>query len=152
MGYYVLPFLNFELQFSIGRLEGADSLIKNKGGFEIARKDRAQHFRSPLKEAYLAAKFYPTTLLFDYDPESLTSRVRPYFIVGIGMFQFNPQGQYIASNYGSGQFGETYSTQSLAPRPPSINVDLQYIVHPPLGACNSRENSTHKSHPSFAID
>ena len=98
VGYYVLPFLNFELQFSIGRLEGADSLIKNKGGFEIARKDRDQHFRSPLKEAYLAAKFYPTTLLFDYDPESLTSRVRPYFIVGIGMFQFNPQGQYIASN------------------------------------------------------
>jgi hypothetical protein len=95
VGYFVLPFLNFELQFSIGRLEGADSLIKDKGGFEVARKDRDQHFRSPLKEAYLAAKLYPTTLLFEYDSESLISRLRPYFIVGVGMFQFNPQGQYI---------------------------------------------------------
>lgn len=98
VGYFVLPFLNFELQFSIGRLEGADSLIKNKGGFELARKNRDQHFRSPLNEAYLAAKFYPTTLLFNYDPESLTSRLRPYLIAGVGVFNFNPQGQYIASN------------------------------------------------------
>jgi hypothetical protein len=98
VGYYVLPFLNFELQFSIGRLEGADSLIKNNGGLGKARKDRDQHFRSPLKEVYLAAKFYPTTLLFDYDPESVTSRLRPYFILGVGMFKFNPQGQYIAPN------------------------------------------------------
>ena len=98
VGYYVLPFLNFELQFSLGRLEGADSLIKGKGGLEMARKERDQHFRSPLKEAYLAAKFYPTTLLFDYDPESITSRLRPYLIVGVGMFNFNPQGQYIATN------------------------------------------------------
>ena len=98
VGYFVLPFLNFELQFSIGRLEGADSLINDKGGFELARKERDQHFRSPLKEAYLVAKFYPTTLLFEYDPESLMSRLRPYFIVGVGMFQFNPQGQYIAND------------------------------------------------------
>ena len=98
VGYFVLPYLNFEMQFSIGRLEGADSLIKDKGGFELARKERDQHFRSPLKEVYLAAKFYPTTLLFDYDPESFTSRLRPYFIAGIGMFSFNPQGQYIAND------------------------------------------------------
>jgi hypothetical protein len=98
VGYFVLPYLNFEMQFSIGRLEGADSLIKDKGGFELARKERDQHFRSPLKEVYLAAKFYPTTLLLNYDPESLTSRLRPYFILGIGMFNFNPQGQYIAND------------------------------------------------------
>jgi hypothetical protein len=98
VGYFVLPFLNFELQFSTGRLEGADSLIKDKGGFELSRKQRDQHFRSPLKEVYLAAKFYPTTLLFEYDPESLTSRLRPYLIAGIGMFNFNPQGQYIAND------------------------------------------------------
>jgi hypothetical protein len=98
VGYFVLPFLNFELQFSTGRLEGADSLIKDKGGLELSRKQRDQHFRSPLKEVYLAAKFYPTTLLFEYDPERLTSRLRPYLIAGIGMFNFNPQGQYIADD------------------------------------------------------
>jgi len=98
LGYFVLPYLNFELQYTMGTLEGADSLIKDKGGLEIARKNRNQHFKSPLKEAYLAAKFYPTTLLFDFDPETTISRIRPYFVIGIGMFNFNPQGEFIASN------------------------------------------------------
>ncbi len=37
-------FINFRLSLNIGKLEGADSLIAGKGGWEEARKARNQHF------------------------------------------------------------------------------------------------------------
>jgi hypothetical protein len=85
--------LSFRAAFNIGRLEGADSLIKPQGGHEETRLQRNLHFRSPLIEGFVAAEFHPTVFL-ERDPDDLYRKLRPYLLLGVGMFRFNPQGQY----------------------------------------------------------
>jgi hypothetical protein len=86
--------LNFRLSVTIGGLEGNDNLIKPKGGDETSRYDRNLDFRSPLDEAYVAAEIYPTVFLENDDPTDVTGRLRPYGLIGVGVFHFNPQGTY----------------------------------------------------------
>jgi len=66
---------------------------------EEARFDRHLDFKSNIIEGFLAAEIYPTALLED-DPSSLMGRLRPYAVIGIGVFHFNPQGSYIDPNTG----------------------------------------------------
>lgn len=80
--------------FNVGRLEGADSIIKGSGGLEEARRARNQHFRSPLVEGYVALEFYPT-VFFDGNREDVMHKIRPYGILGVGIFHFNPMAQYV---------------------------------------------------------
>ncbi len=80
-----------------GRLEGADSVIDGKGGMEETRAARNQHFRSSLVEVFVAAEFYPT-VFFEQDPSDVTHKFRPYAMVGVGAFRFNPKGQYVDPN------------------------------------------------------
>ena len=91
---YPTEWLGFRVAFNQGRLEGYDSLIKSKGGAEDARFDRNLQFRSNLLEAYVAAEFYPTVFIEKYD--GLQGKLRPYGLIGIGAFKFNPQGKYYA--------------------------------------------------------
>lgn len=93
---YPTEWLGFRLAANIGTLEAYDSLIKDKGGNELFRKNRNLQFRSPLSEVYLAAEFYPTVFLESFT--GLQGKLRPYGLVGIGMFKFNPKGEYIAPN------------------------------------------------------
>jgi hypothetical protein len=95
--YRASEFISFSFSANIGRLEGADSLINGLGGYEEARKARNQHFRSPVREALLVTEIYPTTL-FEYESEDVYHRIRPYFVFGIGVFNFNPQAQYEAED------------------------------------------------------
>lgn len=90
-------YIHFRVGMNIGRLEGADSVINPKGGLEEARYYRNQHFRSPLLEAYAAAEVYPLVLLED-DPDDLVRKIRPYALIGVGVFTFNPQAQYTNPN------------------------------------------------------
>jgi hypothetical protein len=39
------------------------------------------------------AEFYPTVFL-EEDPEDVTARLRPYGVIGLGAFHFNPQGSF----------------------------------------------------------
>jgi hypothetical protein len=94
IGYRPSEFINFRLAFNVGKVEGADSLIQGNGGYEEARKARNQHFRSPITEAYLAAEIFPTAL-FEYEPEDVMHKIRPYGVLGVGVFHFNPQAQFI---------------------------------------------------------
>lgn len=87
-------FVNLRISLNMGRVGGADSLIKGNGGYEEARKARNQHFRSPIKEALFLTELYPTALL-EYDPEDVYHRLRPYFVFGVGVFHFNPKAQYV---------------------------------------------------------
>ena len=89
---YPAEWIGFRLAVNQGRLEGYDSLITDKGGAEIFRKDRNLNFRSPLLEAYAALEFYPTVFLERYD--GLQGKLRPYGVIGVGAFKFNPQGRY----------------------------------------------------------
>jgi hypothetical protein len=104
--FNVIPneIVSLRVAINFGTIEGADSLINGKGGFEEARKARNQHFKSNLFEAYAAAEVYPTALL-EEDPSDLTHKFRPYGILGVGVFKFNPKGQYIDAS-GNAQWVE----------------------------------------------
>ncbi|RYZ23580.1 MAG: hypothetical protein EOO16_04515 [Chitinophagaceae bacterium] len=90
--YYAKEWLGIRLAGNFGRLEGDDAYIDGKGGYEEARKLRNLHFRSDLKEGYLAFEFSPTVFFERYD--GLAMKLRPYVIGGVGVFHFNPQAQY----------------------------------------------------------
>lgn len=91
------PFINIRASLNMGKLEGADSIIKPRGGHEMTRIERNLHFRSPVYEALLTAEFYPTVFLED-DQDDVYRKLRPYFVIGVGGFRFNPQGQYVDQN------------------------------------------------------
>lgn len=52
VNYYPAEFLGFRVAVNQGVLQGADSLIKDKGTAEVFRKNRNLHFRSNLLEVY----------------------------------------------------------------------------------------------------
>lgn len=96
LNYYPKEWLGFRLAANHGVLEGADSLIKDQGSAEIYRLNRNLHFRTSIVEAYAAIEFYPTVFMEEY--EGLQGKVRPYGVIGIGMFKYKPQTQYYSPN------------------------------------------------------
>ena len=96
---YPAEWLGFRVALNHGTLEGNDSLINNKGTAERWRKLRNLQFKSPLFEAYAAVEFYPTVFFEQYD--GLQGKIRPYGVIGAGIFKFKPQGKYYAPNYTS---------------------------------------------------
>ena len=75
----------------IGKLESQDNIINTKGRAELYRKQRNLDFRSNISEVYVAAEFYPLMLL-NAGNEDYKPRLRPYGVIGVGGFHFNPQG------------------------------------------------------------
>ncbi|HUC82416.1 MAG TPA: hypothetical protein VMR70_16035 [Flavisolibacter sp.] len=96
VNYYPQEWIGFRIAGNHGVLEGADSLIKEKGGDESYRYVRNLHFRTKIWEAYAAVEIYPTVFFEEY--EGLQGKVRPYGVIGLGMFKFNPQTQYYSPN------------------------------------------------------
>jgi hypothetical protein len=90
---YPQQWLGFRLSLNYGHIEGDDGLIHGKGGDEETRLARNLNFRSSILEGTLMAEFYPTVFLED-EPEDVTARLRPYGVIGLGAFHFNPQGSY----------------------------------------------------------
>lgn len=80
--------IGFRFAFNTGVLEGADSLAPNKGGEEVYRIERNLSFRTNIQEAYIATEFYPSVFLERYD--GLKGKLRPYGIIGVGVYHFNP--------------------------------------------------------------
>jgi hypothetical protein len=89
---YPVEWLGFRVALNQGRLEGYDSLIRDKGDDEYFRKKRNLQFRSNLWEAYGAIELYPTVFFERYD--GLQGKFRPYGLIGAGIFKFKPQGRY----------------------------------------------------------
>jgi len=96
--FSVVPseYVNFRASLNFGRLEGDDAIISPKGGLEEARKNRNQDFRSSLIEFYAAAEIYPLVFL-EEDPNDVWHKFRPYGLLGVGVFKFNPKGSYAPS-------------------------------------------------------
>ena len=94
---YPNEWLGFRAAFQLGKLEGDDALIKADGSHELFRKQRNLNFRSNITETYIVAEVYPLMLLHsgneDYNP-----RFRPYGVIGVGAFKFNPQGSLTDDN------------------------------------------------------
>ncbi len=90
---YPQQWLGFRLSLNYGNIEGDDGLIKGKGGDEETRLDRNLNFRSLILEGTVMAEVYPTVFLED-EPDDVTGRLRPYGVIGLGAYHFNPQGSY----------------------------------------------------------
>jgi len=91
LNYYPSEWFGFRLAFNMGTLEAYDSLgPTDHHGYE--RKKRNLSFRSNMAEAYIAAEIYPTVFLEQED--GLLHKLRPYGLVGFGMFHYNPKAQY----------------------------------------------------------
>jgi hypothetical protein len=93
---YPVEWLGFRVALNQGRLEGNDAEVNDKGTDEYFRKQRNLQFRSNLWEAYGAIEFYPTVFLEQYD--GLQGKIRPYGLIGAGIFKFKPQGKYYTAD------------------------------------------------------
>ena len=89
--------LGIRLSANFGSIEGDDNYIANKGGAEVARLNRNLNFKSTITEANLLFEVYPT-VIFEDQPTDQWGRLRPYGLLGIGVFHFNPMGQYVDPN------------------------------------------------------
>ena len=96
---YPAQYLGFRLSLNYGNIEGSDADIKPNGGDEETRLGRNLNFRSTILEGTLMAEVYPTVLL-EEDPDDVAGRLRPYGVIGLGLFHFNPQGSYHDPNTG----------------------------------------------------
>ncbi|MBS1915163.1 MAG: hypothetical protein JST87_02740 [Bacteroidetes bacterium] len=90
---YPAEWLGFRLALNFGSVSGNDAYTNVKGGEETTRKNRNLDFRSNILEAFVATEIYPTVFL-EEDPTDVQGRLRPYGLIGIGVFHFNPQGTY----------------------------------------------------------
>ena len=90
---YPAEWLGIRLALNFGSVNGSDAFTNVKGGEETSRKNRNLDFRSPIAEAFVGGEFFPT-VFFENDPTDIQGRLRPYGIIGIGVFHFNPQGTY----------------------------------------------------------
>jgi len=93
MNFYPTEWLGFRLAANLGELEGDDAETNNKGGDERFRYYRNLKFKSSLSEAYAALEVYPTVFFEEY--EGLEHKLRPYGVLGGGVFHFNPKGEYV---------------------------------------------------------
>jgi hypothetical protein len=89
--------LGIRLSANFGSIEGDDNYIVDKGGEEVARLNRNLNFKSSITEANLMFELYPT-VLFEDEPTDQTGRLRPYGVIGVGVFHFNPMGEYVDPN------------------------------------------------------
>ena len=93
LNLYPAEFIGFRVAINQGKLTGDDAIInlmerwrRNFG------KQRNLEFRSNIWEAYGAIEFYPTVFIEQYD--GLKGKLRPYGVIGFGVFHFNPQARY----------------------------------------------------------
>lgn len=89
--------IGFRLSVNFGKIDGDDNYIVSHGGYEEARLNRNLNFKSDISEANFMLELYPT-VLFEDQPTEVTGRLRPYGVIGVGIFHFNPMGSYIDPN------------------------------------------------------
>ncbi|HNP53910.1 MAG TPA: hypothetical protein PKK69_04820 [Ferruginibacter sp.] len=87
---YPTEWLGFRVAGQLTYVEGKDNIISTNGEDELWRKQRNLDFRSNIWEAYAAFEYYPTLMKADQMEE--LPRWRPYGIIGIGVFHFDPEG------------------------------------------------------------
>jgi hypothetical protein len=92
LNVYPAEWLAFRVAVNQSKVDGYDYRIKDKQSEEIFRKVRNLQFRSNILEVYAAAEIYPTVFFEQYD--GLKGKFRPYGVIGVGAFHFNPKGEY----------------------------------------------------------
>lgn len=89
--YYPAEWLGLRVALNQGTLSASDAEAPNKGGAEVDRLLRNLSFKSSVTEIYAAAEIYPTVFIEQYD--GLMGKFRPYGVIGVGAFRFNPKAQ-----------------------------------------------------------
>jgi hypothetical protein len=87
---YPKGWVGLRLAADVTYIEGSDDIINTTGINELYRKQRNLDFKTTILEGYLALELFPTMMLRrdkEYEP-----RLRPYGLIGIGVFHFNPKG------------------------------------------------------------
>jgi hypothetical protein len=97
VNYEPTEWLGFRVAVNSGVLEGNDAQAPNKGGDEVSRLQRNLSFKSKLLEGYVAMEFYPTVFIEQYD--GLFGKIRPYAVMGVGVYHFNPQTKDNSGNW-----------------------------------------------------
>jgi len=108
--YAPSPYFGIRAAVNFGLLEGADSVIKGMGGLEEARLVRNQSFKSSIYEFNVSAEVFPT-VIFENDPTDVFHKIRPYGLIGVGVFHFNPQAQY-TNSAGANQWVDLHSLRT----------------------------------------
>ncbi|MDF2380274.1 hypothetical protein JMG10_02260 [Nostoc ellipsosporum NOK] len=91
VNYSPVEWLGFRFGLGYGSVAGDDAQAPDKGGDEVYRKERNLSFKSNIWEAYVAAEVSPTVFFERF--EGLQGKLRPYGVIGIGAFKFNPKAQ-----------------------------------------------------------
>jgi hypothetical protein len=87
---YPKGWVGLRLAADVTYLEGSDDIINTTGINELYRKQRNLDFKTTVLEGYVALELFPTMMLRrdkEYEP-----RLRPYGLIGVGVFHFNPKG------------------------------------------------------------
>ena len=92
--YHLIDPITITASINRGRIDGADSLEMRTGELADLRKGRSLLFKSAITEATLSAEIDPIGMLTN-SSNVVEHKLRPYITVGIGLFHFNPQGEYI---------------------------------------------------------
>lgn len=87
---YPKDWVGIRLAADITYLEGSDDIINTTGIDELWRKQRNLDFKTNVFEAYAALELFPT-MMFRRD-KSYFPKLRPYGLIGAGIFNFNPKG------------------------------------------------------------
>lgn len=93
---YPADWIGFRVAGQITYVSGKDKIINTEGEHETYRKERNLDFKSNVWEAYAALEFFPLMMFNkydDYDP-----RLKPYGLIGVGIFKFNPKGSLTAAD------------------------------------------------------
>lgn len=89
--YYPSEWIGVRIAANHGVVEGDDAETPAKGGAEMDRLERNLSFKSSILEAYLALEISPTVFFEKFD--GLVGKFRPYGVIGIGGYKFNPKAQ-----------------------------------------------------------
>jgi hypothetical protein len=93
---YPSKLFGLRLSADLTYLEGDDAVINTNGINELWRKQRNLDFRTNIWEANACVEVFPT-MLFNLNSDN-EPRLRPYGLIGIGVFHFNPQGSLKDAN------------------------------------------------------
>lgn len=87
---YPKDWLGVRLAADVTYLQGSDDIITTTGIDELWRKQRNLDFKTTVLEGYFALELYPTMML--RRDKSYEPKLRPYGLLGVGIFHFNPKG------------------------------------------------------------
>jgi hypothetical protein len=93
---YPNSWLGFRLAADVTYLEGRDDIITTTGIDELWRKQRNLDFKTTILEGYGCVEVFPT--MFFNRKSEFEPRLRPYGLVGIGIFHFDPKGSLTDAN------------------------------------------------------